>query len=78
MLCFRRPTMLGGSSFEGFDNRGFQIPNDELTHALSMIACAVKRSNRYPALKALSARCEARPEFRATRPDDYVLPKGGL
>jgi glutathione S-transferase len=31
---------------------------------------------RYPALDALSARCEARPEFKATYPADYVVPKG--
>jgi glutathione S-transferase len=30
---------------------------------------------RHPALDALSARCEARPEFRATWPADYVLPR---
>jgi glutathione S-transferase len=31
---------------------------------------------RYPALDALSDRCEARPEFKATYPADYVVPKG--
>ena len=31
---------------------------------------------RYLALDALSAHCEARPEFRATYPADYVVPKG--
>jgi glutathione S-transferase len=30
---------------------------------------------RYPALDALSARCEARPEFQATYPPDVVYPK---
>ncbi len=30
---------------------------------------------RYPTLDALSERCEARPEFRATWPADYVLPR---
>src|SRR5262249_49285555 len=29
---------------------------------------------RYPALDALSARCEARPEFRATYPTEYAVP----
>jgi glutathione S-transferase len=29
---------------------------------------------RYPALEALSERCEARPEFAATRPTEYQLP----
>ena len=31
---------------------------------------------RYPALDALSALCEARPEFKATYPIDYAVPKG--
>lgn len=31
---------------------------------------------RHPALDALSQRCEARPEFKATYPADYVVPKG--
>jgi glutathione S-transferase len=31
---------------------------------------------RYPALDALSARCEARPEFAATYPADYAVPHG--
>ncbi len=30
---------------------------------------------RYPALDALSARCEARPEFLATNPPEYVVPR---
>jgi glutathione S-transferase len=30
---------------------------------------------RHPALDALSERCEALPEFRATWPADYVLPR---
>jgi glutathione S-transferase len=32
--------------------------------------------DRYPALEALSQRCEARAEFRATYPADVVYPKG--
>jgi glutathione S-transferase len=32
-------------------------------------------SGRYPALDALSDRCEARPEFQATYPADYALPR---
>jgi glutathione S-transferase len=31
---------------------------------------------RFPALDALSARCEARPELRATFPADYAVPRG--
>jgi glutathione S-transferase len=34
-------------------------------------------AGRYPALNALSRRCESRPEFQATRPDEVALPKGG-
>jgi glutathione S-transferase len=30
---------------------------------------------RHPALDALSERCEARPEFRATNPAEYVVPR---
>jgi glutathione S-transferase len=30
---------------------------------------------RYPKLDALSARCEARPEFKATYPADYAVPR---
>jgi hypothetical protein len=30
---------------------------------------------RYPTLEALSQRCEARPEFRATYPPDVVYPR---
>jgi glutathione S-transferase len=32
-------------------------------------------ADRYPALDALSARCEARPEFKATCPADYAVPR---
>lgn len=35
-------------------------------------------AGRYPALEALSARCEARPEFVATSYAEQVLPSGGL
>ncbi len=32
--------------------------------------------DRYPALDALSARCEARPEFAATCPAAWAVPRG--
>lgn len=32
---------------------------------------------RHPALAELSERCEARPEFQATYPGEYALPRGG-
>jgi glutathione S-transferase len=30
---------------------------------------------RYPALDALSGRCEARPAFKATYPAEYAVPR---
>jgi hypothetical protein len=33
---------------------------------------------RYPALDALSSRCEARPEFAATYPAEYVVPRDAM
>ncbi len=33
-------------------------------------------AGRHEALDALAARCEARPEFRATFPADYAVPRG--
>jgi len=32
---------------------------------------------RHPVLEELSERCEARPEFKATYPGEYALPRGG-
>lgn len=32
-------------------------------------------AGRYPGLEALAARCEARPEFAATRPGSYAIPR---
>jgi glutathione S-transferase len=34
-------------------------------------------AGRYPSLDALSARCESRPEFIATCPADYAVPRDG-
>jgi glutathione S-transferase len=34
-------------------------------------------AGRYPALDELSARCEARTEFKATYPAEYVVPRSG-
>ncbi len=33
-------------------------------------------AGRFPALDALSARCEAMAEFKATYPADYAVPRG--
>jgi glutathione S-transferase len=61
-------------------------PETRLDQAQITTACALRYvrladpellpEGRHPALDALSARCEARPEFRATYPEDYVVPKG--
>ena len=37
----------------------------------------VAATGRYPALDALSVRCEAMPEFQATNPGEWRVPKGG-
>lgn len=34
-------------------------------------------AGRYPSLDALAARCEARPEFKATFPAEYAVPRSG-
>ncbi len=57
-----------------------------LDQAAISTACAVRYvrlvdgeempRGRYPALDALSRRCEARPEFKATYPADYAVPHG--
>ena len=58
-----------------------------LDQAAISTACAIRYvrlvdaeqmpAGRYPTLDALSNRCEARPEFKATYPADYVVPQGG-
>src|SRR5262245_24474055 len=57
-----------------------------LDQAAITTACAIRYvhlvdaeqmpEGRYPTLDALSRRCEARPEFQATYPNDYAVPKG--
>jgi len=57
-----------------------------LDQAAITTACAIRYvrlvdaeempEGRYPTLDALSRRCEARPEFKATYPADYAVPKG--
>jgi glutathione S-transferase len=57
-----------------------------LDQAAISTACAIRYvrltdpeqmpAGRFPTLDALAERCEARPEFRATYPADYVVPKG--
>jgi glutathione S-transferase len=60
---------------------------DQLDQAQITTACMVRflrmtdpdliLPGRYPALDALSARCEERPEFKATYPAEYVVPRNG-
>lgn len=62
-------------------------PDAPLDQAQITTACALRYvrltdpelwpAGRHPTLEALSARCEARPEFQATYPADYVVPRGG-
>lgn len=40
-----------------------------------MVDAELLAEGRYPALDSLSNRCEARPEFQATFPADYVVPR---
>ena len=48
-----------------------------ITHEVTVIDGGYEhQGKRYPALDGLSDRCEARPEFQATYPDDYALPRG--
>jgi len=59
---------------------GARLGQAEITTACMLryveIADAELRApGRYPALDALAARCEARPEFAATYPADYALPR---
>jgi len=61
-------------------------PEAPLDQAQITAACALRYvrmvdpelmpPGRYPALDALTERCEARPEFRATFPADYAVPRG--
>jgi glutathione S-transferase len=57
-----------------------QLDQAEITTAcmLRYLRIAVPEllpGGRYPSLDALSARCEARPEFSATCPADYAVPR---
>jgi glutathione S-transferase len=52
-----------------------QITTVCMLRYLQMTDAELRAEGRYPALDALAARCEARPEFRATYPPDVVYPK---
>jgi glutathione S-transferase len=51
-----------------------QITTVCMVHYLRIADPTLIAQDRYPALDALSARCEARPEFAATRPAEYDVP----
>jgi glutathione S-transferase len=61
-------------------------PTERLDQAEITTACMVRfvqmadpdllAPNRHATLVALSARCEARPEFQATYPSEYAVPRG--
>ncbi len=58
------------------------IGQDQITTAcmiryVRMVDDELLAEGKYPALDALSARCEAREEFRATFPAEYVVPRNG-
>jgi glutathione S-transferase len=53
-----------------------QITTACMIRYVRMADRALLPPGRYPALDAFSERCEARPEFQATYPADYVLPRG--
>ena len=55
-----------------------QITTACMIRYVRMADPALLPPGRYPALDALSDRCEARPEFQATYPNDYALPRGDL
>ncbi|HXP75956.1 MAG TPA: glutathione S-transferase [Stellaceae bacterium] len=60
-------------------------PSARLDQAQITAACMIRYvrmadaellpAGRYPTLDALSERCEARPEFRATYPAEYAIPR---
>jgi glutathione S-transferase len=53
-----------------------QITTACMLRYLQMADPELLPQGRHPTLEALSARCEARPEFQATYPPDVVYPKG--
>jgi glutathione S-transferase len=53
-----------------------QITTACMLRYLQMADPELLPAGRHPTLDALSTRCEARPEFRATYPADYAVPRG--
>jgi len=52
-----------------------QITTACMIRYVRMVDPELLPAGRFPTLDALSARCEARPEFQATYPADYVVPR---
>jgi glutathione S-transferase len=67
--------MAGGGGAEAPLDQA-QITTACLLRYLQMTNPDLLPPGRYPALEALSRRCEARPEFQATYPPDVVYPAG--
>jgi glutathione S-transferase len=77
-----RCVIQGGGAIEALAAQSWDGPLDQ---AQITGACAVRYvrmtdpalmpAGRYPALDALSERCEARPEFKVTCPADYAVPR---
>ncbi len=53
-----------------------QISTAVMMRYLRLVDPALVPPGRFRVLDALSERCEARPEFKATWPADYVIPRG--
>lgn len=54
-----------------------QITTACMTRYMGMANTGLLPPGRFPSLDGLSARCEARPEFQATYPAEYVVPRNG-
>lgn len=52
-----------------------QITTACMIRYVRMVDPGLLPADRFPTLDALSARCEVRPEFRATYPSDYAVPR---
>src|SRR5208282_2733282 len=52
-----------------------QITTACMIRYVRMVDPGLLPAGRFPTLDALSARCEVRPEFQATYPSDYAVPR---
>jgi glutathione S-transferase len=53
-----------------------QITSACMVRHIKLVDRELMPTGKFPSLDELSARCEARPEFRSTYPADYSLPHG--